>query len=309
MSRKLSKKLYYLRAFQYNDPLNLEQCLRQLLAIADNVHKTEVVQAGEITQITHRNLSPDNENQNKGLLLHIEKGNQNEHIKTIRHKSRELTDEGSKVEPPQNQSFMDKECFVFIDGQHIIFCGNNMTHQALAGYLHAFSQHCQGLDGSSPICKPSFKSVPNYDKLQIIKDEGVKSISAELTSYYITTKSKPSVLSRFKNLFRNDEELAKIHDTADLQVNIEIKLDGNTKADLIAQKELCEQAELVINECDNDFKIITQKGNTISPDDVKLAKLIYIPKHDNTNGLSRIAVLPELVKYFKELQQNKVTEL
>ena len=92
MTKKISKKLYYLRAFEYNDPLDLEQCLRQSLAVADNVSKTEIIRAGEVTQITYRDLSPAKTD--GGLLLHVEKGNQAESIKTIRHKSTNVTEEG-----------------------------------------------------------------------------------------------------------------------------------------------------------------------------------------------------------------------
>lgn len=308
MTKKISKKLYYLRAFEYNNPLDLERCLRQSLAVADNVSKTEIIRAGEVTQITHRDLSPTKTD--GGLLLHIEKGNQAESIKTIRHKSINVTEEGDEIPPPQDQSFMNKECFVFIYGQHVIFCGhNNMSQHALAAYLHALSEHCQSLDDTCPIYKPSFKSVANYDKIQMIQDEGVKSISAELTAYHTTIKSPPSIFGRLKGLFRQDEELSDIQDQADLQVNVEIRLDGNTRASQEAQKELREQAQMVINEENADFKIITQKGNTIESDDVKLSKLVYISKHNNTNGLSRAAVLSELVTYFNELQQKNLTQL
>lgn len=100
MTKKISKKLYYLRAFEYNDPLDLERCLRQSLAVADNVSKTEIIRAGEVTQITYRDLSPTKTD--GGLLLHVEKGNQAESIKTIRHKSTNVTEEGEEVSPPQS---------------------------------------------------------------------------------------------------------------------------------------------------------------------------------------------------------------
>lgn len=307
-TKKISKKLYYLRAFEYNGPLDLEQCLRQLLAIADNVSKTEIVRAGEVTQITHRDLAPTKAD--RGLLLHVEKGNQAESIKTIRHKSMNLTEEGDEISPPQDQSFMNRECFIFVFEQHVIFCGhNNMSQQALAAYLHALSEYCHSLDETCSVCKPSFRSVPNCDKIQMIQDEGVRSILAELTAYQATINNPPSLFGRLKGLFRKDDELSNIQDKADLQVNVEIKLDGNTRASLEAQKELCEQAQMVINEENSDFKIITQKGNTIKPDDVKLSKLVYIPKHNNTNGLSRIAALSELVSYFNELQKDNLTQL
>lgn len=307
-TKKISKKLYYLRAFQYNDPLDLEQCLRQSLAIADNVFKTEIVRSGEVTQITHRDLVPAKVD--GGLLLHIEKGNQAESIKTIRHKSMNLTEEGDEISPPQDQSFMNRECFIFVCGQHVIFCGhNNMSQQALAAYLHALSEHCQSLDETCPVYKPSFRSVPNCDKIRMMQDEGVRSISAELTAYQATINNPPSVFSRLKGLFRKDDDLSDIQDQADLQVNIEIKLDGNTRASLEAQKELREQAQMVIDEENADFKIITQKGNTIKPDDIKLSKSVHIPKHNNTNGLSRMAVLLELVGYFNELQKDNLTQL
>ncbi|OFK90176.1 hypothetical protein HMPREF2796_01660 [Eikenella sp. HMSC071B05] len=70
-----------------------------------------------------------------------------------------------------------------------------------------------------------------------------------------------------------------------------------------------EQAEAVAEEMNDGFFIETQRGEKISPNDVKLFKRITVKKFEQTNALGQNEVFDEIRKYFNELLNSRLIEL
>lgn len=332
MSQKVPKNIQYLRASQDENLFNLENAIRNLLQNTVTVNDTQISQYGSIYRIQRRILDFTlREVQNhepelkQGLALHIACGVTNEHMRTMNNHVQIENDDGGSTPPPQGQSFMTKEAFVYINKHHILFLGSSLRHEAVSDYLNMLNNQVYSQHPSPPISKTafSFKPVANFDKLSLIKSYGAKKLHLNASAYQLSLDSlnqaeeSSGLIAQFKKLgsFFNtissreptDEE---INAAQDLNVCLTLSLEGNTRAALEAQNFMSHQAAIIAesDEIDSGFYIETQRGDKIRPTDIRLSKPIRIKKYEQTNALSPTEVFDAMRLYFQELEQSNLTE-
>lgn len=321
MAKKTTKTIHYLRAQSDHQLFNLEQALRTVLQAAPTVQDTQVEQFNQITQIMHRNTTPKDENGNLigGILIHIGSGTKDEHIRTMNNQPLQQDDHGGTQAPPSGYSFLRKEAFLYIVQHHVIFCGHGLLQApTVASYLNILSKQLQHNESNVILFDIQFKAVGNCDKLALIQQHGVKSIALDASAYKLSrdrlyqnsSSTIAKALSRFGNVFTNELSDEELEAQSEIHINLEVSLNGNSKASIEAQSLMQEQAEEIIDDetVNQGFSITTQQGEIIKPSDVKLSKSVRIRRYEEANSLLPNSAFAAISEYFFELQQRNLTE-
>lgn len=321
MAKKTTKTIHYLRAQQAHDLFNLETALRTILSAAPTAQETQIEQDGQITQIMHRNPDPKNTEGNSigGLLIHIGSGTKDEHIRTMKNEPEQQDDNGGTQAPPSGYSFLRKEAFLYIVGHHVIFCGHGFLQApAVASYLSSLSRKLQESAPNVVRFYIEFKAVGNCDTLALIRQHGVKSILLDASVYQLSISrlyqnshsTIAKALSKVGSVFTSELSDKELDAQSDVHINLEVLLNGNSRASAEAQSLMKEQAEKIIDDetVNQGFSITTQQGEVIKPADVKLSKSVKIQRYEEANSLLPNSACAAISEYFLELQHRKLTE-
>lgn len=112
-----------------------------------------------------------------------------------------------------------------------------------------------------------------------------------------------------KALVKKDKSTIEQRALEDLLVNVEVRLDGNTRAVAGAQKFIEELAEGVLGEKDDsisEFVIITQKSERITSHDIRLQTSINVERKDNS--FSHSSAWSQLSGYLDEITAGNLLE-
>ena len=332
MSQKVPKNIQYLRVSQDEAFFDLEAAIQRLLEATPTVNHTQMEQFGFVYRIQYRNAdfvlkdaqgsTPEIK---KGLVLHIAYGIKDEHMRTMNNHAPVENDAGGSAPPPQGQSFMTKEAFVYISQHNVLFVGSGLRHEAVSSYLNTLNNQMFSVDSGVAISKTDFcfKPVANLDKLTLIKTHGAKLLHLNASAYQLSldslsqTADSSGLVAQFKQLGQFFNRLSsreptdgEINAAQDINVCLALSLEGNTRAAIEAQKFMSDQAAIIAesDEIDSGFYIETQRGDKIRPTDIRLSKPIRIKKYEQTNALSMSEVFDAMRLYFQELERANLTE-
>ncbi|MDO4641448.1 MAG: hypothetical protein Q4A84_07090 [Neisseria sp.] len=337
--KKISKNIQYLRSTQEQSRFDLEDHLRRLLSFASTVNDTQVEYFDFIYRIQYRNLNfvlsnmeIQNESLKKekqGIAIHIVHGVKGEHMRTMNNDAPIIYDEGDSLPPPNGQSYVAKEAYLYINEHHILFVGNGLRHESICTYLNRLNDKIINSTPSGEKSKLSkinlcFEPVANLNNLELIKRYGAKKLHLNASIHQLSMidfneKLEGNFYTKFKQIgasicrrLMKEEATDEENKTAeDIHVCLELSLEGNTRATLKAQEFITQQAMEVVESDQNDseFYIETRRGDKIRPTDVRLFKKIQITKYQGTNTLSQSEVFDQIRDYFHELEQLNLIEL
>ncbi|MCC3256148.1 hypothetical protein [Xanthomonas campestris] len=167
-----------------------------------------------------------------------------------------------------------------------------------------------------------FELVPasNLDKLQLIQDHGVRSIQLAVSAFEMSlpktrrtgwiAKSLGTLGDELGALISKDQSLTKQKALEDLIVNIEVKLDGNTRAIQSSQDFIEDLAETVLDDNTetpvSEFTIVTQKNERITSGEIRLQTGVKVTTSDNS--VSHTSVWDEMGTYFDQITQGNLLE-
>ncbi|HGO7628342.1 TPA: hypothetical protein ACLA1N_001462 [Neisseria meningitidis] len=321
MAKKTTKTIHYLRAQQNHSLFDLEVALRRVLSAAPTVQDTQIEQYNQLTQIMHRTLDPKDVKGNSigGLLIHIGSGTKDEHIRAMSNRPVQQDDHGGTQAPPSGYSFLRKEAFLYIVGHHVIFCGHGfLSASTVASYLSLLSNKLRENNPDIVQFNIEFKAVGNCDKLSLIQQHGVKSILLDASAYQLSRNrlyqdSRSTIakaLGKVGSVFTSELSDEELEAQSEIHINLEVLLNGNSRASIEAQSLMQEQAEEIIDDetVNQGFSITTQQGEVIQPSDVKLSKSVRIGRYDEANSLLPDSAFTAISEYFLELQSRNLTE-
>lgn len=321
MAKKTTKTIHYLRAQQNHSLFDLEVALRRVLSAAPTVQDTQIEQYNQLTQIMHRTLDPKDVKGNSigGLLIHIGSDTKDEHIRTMSNRPVQQDDHGGTQAPPSGYSFLRKEAFLYIVGHHVIFCGHGfLSASTVASYLSLLSNKLRENNPDIVQFNIEFKAVGNCDKLSLIQQHGVKSILLDASAYQLSRNrlyqdSRSTIakaLGKVGSVFTSELSDEELEAQSEIHINLEVLLNGNSRASIEAQSLMQEQAEEIIDDetVNQGFSITTQQGEVIQPSDVKLSKSVRIGRYDEANSLLPDSAFTAISEYFLELQSRNLTE-
>lgn len=311
MAQKLSNKTaYYLRARNGKESVDLQALLMAARAVFQTVVSSEMNLGGEVIRIQH--CKPED----VGFFVHFVRYVPGEKAPTLQPKSKAAEDDEKTQSPPDGMEFKDGDSFLLVKGHHALFCAHGITIQKTARYLSLLFEAAK-IDKEKQIFE--FSPASNLDKLNLLQSHGVRAIILSCNAYQISLPDKPrdgwlsktlgAVGDEIKALIEKDDGAAEQKIMEDLLVNVELRLDGNTRATINAQEFIEQAAESVLDDVDgpvSEFSIITQTGERITSSSIRLQTKFHVTKEDRS--VSYLDVWKGLEQYFGEIKQGNLLE-
>lgn len=309
---KTTKTLYYLRAIRNQKPLNLQALVIKARAINDDVKKSEIEFAvGENIRIQHYR----EDNRSKSILLHLARYKPGDKAPTVSARPRGPHDDGDAQSAEDGREFQDGESYMLIFGSTVIFVSHGLSLAKSERYISFLLKKSNLIDDNDLDLKPASK----IDKLALLQRHGVRSIllggnafalsipEIERTTW--TQKALGSVLDEFKALTEQEDDADHLKALEDLTINVELRLDGNSKATLQAQESISEVAADLFDEHGkpiSEFTIITRSNEKITASSIRLQKDCRVEIGDKT--IHYDSMWAELKVYLGELQESNLLE-
>lgn len=308
-----SRTLHYLRSVNSDQPRGIEVSIRGALRRRRACKDTELEQADQsIIRVQHRLVSTAA----KPVLLHLVKYMPGEKAATLDPSPEGTEDDGGAQRPPRGKEFKAGECFLLVKDADVLFCGSGISQAAARLYLNALFVKC-GID--EELCDFELRPAADLDRLAIIREKGVSSIQLGSIAYEASRKLLPvnqtfgrtllkSVSDQVSALVAKDDTVMQQRVMEDLLVNVELKLQRNTFADLEAQRSMDEMAvSMLKNKHEHPgFTIITRDGNKLTDLSVRLHKKISVASYNN--AVEHDSVWNALNNYYGELRDGKLLE-
>lgn len=308
-----SKTLHYLRSVHDEQPRLIEASIRVMLRRRRVCKDTELDLGDQsIIRVQHRQSAAAG----KPVLLHLVRYVPGEKAATIDPDPDGAEDPGDVQLPPKGKEFKAGECFLLVRGADVLFCASGISQAATRLYLGKLFNEV----GVEPdLCQFDLRPAADLDRLAIIRERGVSSIQLGSVAYEASRKLLPkndslsrrmlkSVSDQVSALVARDDTVLEQRVMEDLIVNVELKLQGNTFADIEAQRSIDQVAiALLADDHDNQgFTIVTRDGNRLSDLSVRLHKRVKVAS--SNNSVEHPSVWNALSAYYEELAEGKLLE-
>lgn len=305
------KTAYYFRAINRKIAVDLQSLLKKTRQVFGNVAASEItLGAEEVIRIQHYR---DND---VGVFLHLVRYLPGEKASTLLPKSIKAEDDEGSHSPPTGTEYKDGDSFLLVKNHNVIFCSHGISVEKSRLYLAILFEAAK-LNKE----QRTFDLAPasNIDKLNLLRKNGVKSIELGTNAYDISLHQNANqsllakvfgkVADELKALLEKDDNPAEQKVLEDLLVNVELRLDGNTRAAQVTQDFIEQVAESVLEEKDNpisEFTIITQTNDRITSDKIRLQDSFLVPKEDGS--VSHTGIWDGLEKYLTTITQGNLVE-
>lgn len=308
-----SKTLHYLRSVHDGQPQNIEASIRVMLRRRRVCKDTELDPGDQsVVRVQHRQASTSR----KPVLLHLVRYVPGEKAATIDPDPEGLEDNGDAERPPKGKEFKAGECFLLVKNADVLFCASGISQAVARSYLARLFAEC----GVEPdLCAFALRPAADLDRLAIIRERGVSAIQLGSVAYEASRKLLPkkqsmsrqwlkSVSDQVSALVARDDTVMEQRVMEDLIVNVELKLQGNSYADIEAQRSIDEMAiALLAEDHDNQgFTIVTRDGNRLTDLSVRLHKRVKVAS--SSNSVEHGSVWNALNDYYGELSEGKLLE-
>jgi len=310
-SEEKQKVLTYRRAeYLYPQPegMTLQHYLVQAHSQFPNIDQRRISLFGR-PELEGRNFSAK-----KSLfLLHIAAYTPGEQASVV---SKLQGVKGGDVEttpPPSDCEFMDGDIMALVSGNHVILCSSNLHERSAETYMTTIIERANINENAA---KFSLSKVAKTDKVELIKRQGVKSISLDANLYNATLEySERKTLSKkisgnlggvLSSIFGKDTEGIDLEFAQNLSVRVILSLDQKKRGPVITGQKLNSVASEMLDDNDEGFSITTKGGETIRPNDVVLRKKIKLPRHGKTVYCS--SAWDAMETYLSELQAGGLLE-
>lgn len=254
---------------------------------------------------------------NGDLLIQLTRYVPGEKAPTLQPNANRPEDNEGTQQAPAGREFKDGDCYILISRHHVLFCSHGIMLIKAAQYFRKLFGECKFDNDDSNF---DISAVADQNGLQLLREQGVRSVllSANAFDMSIPDPQRRGIISKLLGgisdqigaLVAKDETIAEQRAREDMIVNLELKLDGNTKAADDA-KELMEDVAEEVFDDDADggiskFTIITQSGERITPDLIRLQKSYQMVIRDRS--LAFVDVADAMADYFAILDQSNLIE-
>lgn len=313
MSQKNTRKTaHYLRSIFGDQAVDLESLVSAARAIFGTVAASEIaLGGGDIVRIQHYRSN------STGVFLHLARYIPGERASTLLPKAGLPEDDEGAQSAPSGMEFKDGDSYLLINRHNVVFCSHGISVEKSRLYLSMLFDKA-GIDK----LKRSFELRPatNIDKIRLLHRHGVKSIELGTTAYNISLpQEKPDgwvnkvfsgVANELKALIAKDESSEELKLFEDLLVNVELRLDGNTRAaavtqgfiEHVASSLLDDQEESVISQ----FTITTRNNDKITSAQTRLQENFNVAQENGS--ISHFGVWDGLGKYLEAITQGNLVE-
>ena len=308
---KARKTLYYVRAVNGSDAVNLKTLIVKARTKFPTVADSELeFGAQDIIRIQHYRETT------AGVFLHLVRYVPGEKASTLLPKSNRAEDNEGSESAPAGKEFKDGDSFIFANKGNVIFCSHGISIQKTSLYLsHLFKK--AGFEKA----KRQFELKPasKIDKLKLIQSHGVRAIHISCSAFQVSlpkkerttwmSKTLGNIGDEMKALIEKDETASEQKAMEDLIVDVEIRLDGNTRAIASSQEFIEDVAESVLDdnsELASEFTIVTKNGERITSAAIRLQSSLDVTK--SGRSVVHYEVWEGLESYMSDIKQGNLLE-
>lgn len=290
--------------------------MRKGRAFASNCELSELKMDGTTTiQIQHYRAPYSG----SGCFVHLSAFNAGDRAKIVKPSNADVESDGKDQAALRNHEFVVGECYLNIQDSNVIFCSHGaLSLPKCATYLHKLFD-ASGIDPEN--YRFSLSAVADVDKLEVIKRHGVKSIDLSCSVFDMSRKMLPAaknnwatqayggVSSVFSALFGKDDSIAEQKASEDLIVDLSVKLNGASHADVNAREHIDKMASEIVSvgkEAQQEFTITTMNNERLTSSDISFLKNVTVGRQNNS--LDYGSVFEELSKFRTELEADNLLQ-
>ncbi len=235
-------------------------------------------------------------------------------------KNNKTSSSSIQAEPaPNGKDYLDGDVFVLVNDNHVILCLSGVRDSVVDIYFRKILNKSK-----TKIETFTLDKVANISKVKMIQEQGVKELCLGASLYDASIEELDnknltmfglthSVAEQIKRIFAADPTLQTIQEKENLNIQVSIKFDG--KEAMKHQKEndfgkvgkerLLKSSEQILSQNDDDgFTIITGSGNKISSGDVSVSESFKVSTLGKS--LSRTNAWEKLEAYAEKLEETGI---
>lgn len=185
------------------------------------------------------------------------------------------------VDAPENTEFLDGQLMALVSRNDVLICRDGLGDSSLMSYV-AMLVNRAGFNG--PAMAFQLMKRPDIDKVEMIRREGIKSISMNtiankasadhIERRHVRERLAGGLLDELKAILGLDDEVPE--DAENLKVEIMFSFDKRDGT-VLDQRQLAQLAERVLEEEDEGFSIETLHGRKVRAKDIVLSKPVKLP--------------------------------
>ncbi len=282
MAGAKDRTISYRRATWFNtDPtsISLEWCIRQATTKLKDVSQRTIARDNG-QEISMAKLKAP---KGGGFFVHITVDTPGEAasiVPTVK-KTVEEIDVATAKAPPESE-FMDGDAFLYVRDDHVCMCSTGMRDGSI---VYFFAELFKRAKFRGDADKFDLMKVADVNKTKLIKAQGVKEIElravmSEETAHYNKRKGQAASIAgaaarHARLLFGNINDVT--NDA--LRVGLTIKVDHRFRKHLSLGEKRLEQLALSLvkdQEAGDDFVIVTEGGQKISPQEIYMKTTVPI---------------------------------
>lgn len=213
-----------------------------------------------------------------GVFLHIAGYTPKEPASIVPHQNDKDNAPVDTAPPPTGTDFMDGDMMALVRGNNIVVCVNNLHEANLSRYIMGILSKSNMPPDSR---KFSIEKVANANKIELIRNQGVKSIRLDATMSEIDAqhserkslrkKLHGAILDEILGIFEKDKRLSDIQDAENLSASLTISFDRRKRGQ-VTREGLEKIANRLVRDRDDGFVIETLAGEKLRHDEVVLRK-------------------------------------
>lgn len=306
------KTAHYLRSILGDRVVDLQTLVTSARASFGTVAASEVaLGAGDIVRIQHYRAN------STGVFLHLARYIPGEKASTLHPKATQAEDDEGTQSAPSGMEFKDGDSYLLINRHNVIFCSHGISVEKSRLYLSMLFDKA-GIEKERRAF--DLKPASNIDKLRLLQKHGVKAIELGTNAYNIgLPQEKPDgwinkvfsgVATELKALVQKDESPEELKLFEDLLVNVELRLDGNTRAAAVTQGFIEHVAESLLDDQEesviSQFTIVTRNNDKITSAQTRLQDSFNVAQENGS--VSHFGVWDGLSKYLETITQGNLVE-
>lgn len=214
--------------------------------------------------------------------------------------------EPEENEPPLGRDFLNKDLFVLISDNDVIYCSSGLRFSGFRVYTRNIILNYEGDRVANSY---GFSKIADIDKLQYIRDNDVKEIQLFTNIYQQEAddleerSTRNSFVQFVDELFGGrDLDLEEIEMSENIQASLSLKFDTRLLENQMLFQPFNDFSENILDEDEIRFKLKLKNGDDITSDEITHRKKITVPKHGNS--VSKHEVFAELQQAYADFIEN-----
>ena len=311
------RTIYYYRVewgFPEWQGITLGGALARCLAQLPNSGDTRLDFRLGLAEVRHRLQ------QSERLLLHVASWTPGQFASTVPHPDGvNLPDADLATQAPGDDwDYLDGDGMVMVSENHCLILPSGITRQSMERYLKSLLQLARNSGAALPEWAENFQLVPIADDatLQLLFDQGVKSISLHIGQYLETAMNREEArqgrnivqslgLDVLMDLVRRDEDRRQIESAENVNARLVISLNSNRRG--IEAQTLATIARDVTNEDPNDIEFVTTTNQRFKRGDLIIKRSVELSLDGQTVNYHQ--AWNQMVDYFDQLQGTGILDL